>query len=549
MTQGGDNAGPGPGWVVPGYVNERKLGSGSSGQVMLALREATGEQVAIKYLAPRLNEDADFRDAYRREARLLEVARSEHVAQLYEYVETEHGSAIVMELVDGVSLRVLLREKGALAPESALTVLKGSLLGLTAAHHVDVVHRDYKPANVLVTPQGRSKLVDFGLAARVGEQATAAGTPAYMAPEQFAGQPAAPPADVYAATATFFQCVTGTTPYSGTSSAELMAQHADGPIPDERAPEHVRALIRAGLAKSPDDRPADAERFVEELERVARGAYGEDWEEQGWRKLAALIATLPLLLLAGGAAAAVARPAAVAASRTSIPRVRLKRPNPAQATVGAGLALALIALVAFALAATGGTAAKAGVGGTPTAADPPGPTVAPAVPSASSVPSASPRASTSATAGKSPTPAAGSRAPSASAGSAAPGQTPSAVAQSAAPTPSPPVSPLPGPHVYLVGFALPTPTCNTKDWIKVEVTVTTDGSAAGTLLLSWFTQDSSGARTIVATDKVILPAGQMILTHPYTHNFAPNVQAVRWGVAVSTAPAADVGDGTAQSCP
>jgi serine/threonine-protein kinase len=286
-------------WALPGYRHERELGSGATGRVVLARHEATGTPVAIKYLVHNLHSAPDFRTAYRSEAVLLGGLDSPHVARLYEYVEGEHGAAIVMELVEGVALRELLRAEGATTPEAALVVLKGSLLGLAAAHETGVVHRDYKPENVLVTPEGVSKLVDFGIAARSGDTGAAAGTPVYMAPEQFSGEPAQPSADVYAATATFFECITGDRPYSGTTVLELMIQHTQAPIPDELAPERVRPLVRSGLAKSPQERPASAAAFVEALEDVARAGFGDDWEERGQRKLATLVAMLPLLLLGG----------------------------------------------------------------------------------------------------------------------------------------------------------------------------------------------------------------------------------------------------------
>ncbi|MEU4591520.1 serine/threonine-protein kinase [Micromonospora aurantiaca (nom. illeg.)] len=276
------------GWELSGYTPVRRLGAGASGSVVLATHDATGTPVAIKYLIRDLGEDSAFRTAFRTEARLLGEIDDPHVSRLYEYVESPHGAAIVMELVDGVSLRQMLREHGPTTPEAALCVLKGSLAGLAAAHTHGVVHRDYKPENVLVTGAGLSKLADFGIAMPIGQgsDTTVSGTPRYMAPEQWTGAPAGPACDVYAATATFFECLTGRPPYQGPDLLSLRDQHASAPIPAEAAPPPVHELLRHGMAKRPDERPPSAEAFLELLERVAGTGYGPEWEERGLRELA-----------------------------------------------------------------------------------------------------------------------------------------------------------------------------------------------------------------------------------------------------------------------
>ncbi len=297
-------------WSLTGYTPLRELGRGGFGRVVLARHEGSGTPVAIKYLTVT---DAAFRAEFRAEAAILHGLDDPYVVRLYEYADGPRGSAIVMEAIDGVSLRELLKEHGSLEPEAALAVLKGSLLGLGTAHRAGVVHRDYKPANVMVDGDGRSKLIDFGIALRSGASGQVIGTPAYMSPEQWAGSPASPSTDVYAATCVFFECVTGRTPYRATTSDAYRAQHTTAPIPVEEAPEQVRALIDRGLAKDPQGRPAGALEFAAELESAATEAYGPAWESNGRRRLAetaaGLAALFPLALLVshtapGGAAAA-----------------------------------------------------------------------------------------------------------------------------------------------------------------------------------------------------------------------------------------------------
>ncbi|EDX25234.1 protein kinase domain-containing protein [Streptomyces sp. Mg1] len=139
-------------WAVPGYTEVRDLGSGGSGRVVLAVHDGTGTAVAVKYLSDRLREDPAFVREFRAEARLLGGLRSPYVVGLYEYVESPSGAAIVMELVDGISLRALLkRVRAGPTPKAALVVLKGSLLGLAAAPRGGGwCTWDYKPGERLV---------------------------------------------------------------------------------------------------------------------------------------------------------------------------------------------------------------------------------------------------------------------------------------------------------------------------------------------------------------------------------------------------------------
>ncbi|MGW2516208.1 serine/threonine-protein kinase [Streptomyces sp. NPDC001617] len=578
-------------WAVPGYTQVKELGSGASGRVVLATHDTTGTHVAIKYLAEQLRDDPAFRGVFRAEARLLGELRSPHVVELYEYVESPRGAAIVMELVDGVPLRKLLREHGATTPEAALVVLKGSLLGLAAAHAAGVVHRDYKPDNVLVAADGSSKLVDFGIAVPSGVAANASGTPTYMAPEQWTGGAAGPATDVYAATATFFECLTGMKPYPGQTLAELAIQHIEAPIPDELAPEPVRPLIRRGLAKTPEERPESAAAFVEELEAVAMAAYSEDWEERGRRELAALAALLLLLFpLADGTASGTT---ALATTTLGPGARRLPgRRGKMLAGVAAGVVLVVggVAVTAVATGAVGGdrrtNASGSGPGsdgsggGTAPSGSADSPDGTPSASDVSSSPSGTGSPSASASGDDSASP--GTAGPSGGSASGGAGGTGGGSSGTGGTTTTGGGTGTTGGGTGTTGgstsgggattsgggtttsggtTSTPAPTLDVKSvqinavgptsaacTIVASVSVTTDGAADGTLYLSWYVSDSAGAvGTVVATDSVALPKGKTQISNRYPHSFAIPTRYDYLGVEVTTDPAADSGNGSFQS--
>ncbi|MFA1545045.1 serine/threonine-protein kinase [Actinomadura chokoriensis] len=307
-----------PEYRLPGFVELAELGTGAQGEVVLARHQSGGGPVAIKYLATALLGDTTARSIFRHEAQMLKRVNDPHVARLLDYLESPWGAALILEAVPGRPLRKVLDEhEGALTAEAALATLKGSLLGLAAAHAVGVVHRDYKPGNVLVQDDGQSKLIDFGVAVLTG-QGGQAGTPAYMSPEQWAGGPATPATDLYAATCVFVECVTGKKPFGGTTLAELKTAHEEGFRSFDAVPEPLRPLIRRGLAKNPSDRAGNAYEFVSELESVAARAYGADWERRGFLALGAIAAAVatavPLAMLGSALLAPGAAGTAAAAS-------------------------------------------------------------------------------------------------------------------------------------------------------------------------------------------------------------------------------------------
>jgi serine/threonine-protein kinase len=583
----------GPGsdkWAVPGYTPSRELGSGASGRVVLARHDETGSPVAIKYLSERLCGDSMFLAGFRAEARLLGTLRSPYVVEFYEYVETPRGAAIVMEPVDGIALRALLRQEGSTEPEAALAVLKGSLLGLAAAHAAGVVHRDYKPDNVLIAADGTSKLVDFGIAVPSGEAGTPAGTPVYMAPEQWTGRPASPATDVYAATATFFECLTGAKPYAGETAMELAMQHMEAPIPDALAPEPVRPLIRSGLAKTPEERPASAADFVAELEAVATAAYGEDWEERGQRKLAALAALLLLLfpLAEPGASGTTALATTTLGPGSGAGRaVRGRLPLNRRGKTLAGMAAGTLLLggITVTAVAVGNHPVNRPTAAVPAAADSPAAGFpsdsASATTAASAEPSKTTGAPSASVSAETDQPSAGDEAPpgtdttggsssggggtsgssstgggtsggssggSSGSGTSTSGGT-SSGSTSGGGTTAPSTTPAPELDVVSVTIEASGP-LGSGCAMVASVTVQTDGAADGTLNLSWFTSSSATAvGTVVATDPVPLPKGKTQVSGRYTHSFTTPERSSYLGVKVSTSPAADSGNGAFVTIP
>jgi eukaryotic-like serine/threonine-protein kinase len=335
-------------WKVPGYTELKRIGSGGFGDVVLARHDASGTLVAIKYLRHDLLADTESAEMFCGEATVLASLDDPNVVRLYEYVEAPLGAAIVMELICGVSLREVLTYQGKTTAEAALVVLQGSLLGLAAAHRRGVVHRDYKPENVLVNGDGVSKLTDFGIAARAGDHPVPAGTLLYAAPEQMAGDPASPAGDTYAATATFYECLTGRPPFSGEAD-DLLRQHRAEPVPLEPVPESLRPLVAAGMAKDPRRRPTDATTFITELTTAASAAYGRHWHDRGQSHLGEAALLLAALWPSG------APPTVQGTTVHRIPlhrRAKLGHISAVKAAITAGIAITVVA-AGTALAATG----------------------------------------------------------------------------------------------------------------------------------------------------------------------------------------------------
>ena len=267
------------GSVVAGYRIIELVGEGASGAVYLAEHEEKGERVALKVLADDLAHDDRFRQRFLRESTIAAGARHPHVVGILDFGEADGAVYLAMRYIEGADLRELLGDDGPLDPEGALRLVAQVGEALDEAHARGLVHRDVKPANILVDRDGAAYLGDFGLAKHAsspssltGEQSFV-GTIAYIAPEQIKGEQVDGRADVYALTCVLYEALTGRTPFERESELAVLFAHLHEQAPrasDVRpglAPglDHV---LRTGTAKEPKDRYASCA----ELMAAARGA-------------------------------------------------------------------------------------------------------------------------------------------------------------------------------------------------------------------------------------------------------------------------------------
>ncbi len=252
--------------VLPArFRDARRLGHGGMGDILLATDTVLDRQVAIKLLAERFAQDESIRKRFTREA--LAAARlssAPATVTIFDVGETEDGRPfIVMEYLPGGSLDDRLKQ-GAVAPERALAWLEQAARALDAAHAGGVVHRDVKPANLLLDADDNVHVADFGVARATGMDSltaagTVVGTAGYLSPEQATGEPAGPASDRYALGVVAFELLTGERPFQRDTTAAEAAAHVNEPVPSihQRNPSLPPALdrtFRRAMAKDPADR-------------------------------------------------------------------------------------------------------------------------------------------------------------------------------------------------------------------------------------------------------------------------------------------------------
>ena len=358
------------------YQLDEVLGRGGMSTVYRATDTVLGRTVAIKVLSPALaDEHGTWVTRFEREARAAAGLTHAGIATIYDTGVEDGTRFIVMECVPGESLAAVMHERGALETSFAVSIAAQVADVLAAAHAAGIVHRDIKPGNVMVTPDGHVKVLDFGIAraadaTAITQTISVLGTAAYMAPEQASGQLTDARSDIYALGCLLYAMLAGAPPFAGEQAAAIIHQHVNAaPRPLRElavgVPPALAALVQQMLAKSPDARPQSAAEVRDRLRSVLDPTAPT-------RPLGAVAAGGVAGAAAAGVAAAgagIAAGSVGARQRRGAPTARTRRMPPPGRSPTAGRGLAIAAVLALVLLIAG-IAIAASVGGSSNADNP-----------------------------------------------------------------------------------------------------------------------------------------------------------------------------------
>ena len=258
------------------YRMEERIGSGGMGEVWRATDELLGRTVAIKLILPALLHEPGFVRRFLAEARAMASVRHPGVVAIHDFHGDGASAYLVMEFVEAEPLSRVLGRAGRLGADVTMDLVRQAAEALQAVHDRGIVHRDVKPANLMLRPDGTLALVDFGIA--LGAESTAItgpgtiiGTPSYLAPEQVMGQPASPRSDVYALGVVAYECLAGRRPFVGDNAFAIAMQRVGQPPPplDPEVPREVARVVERALAPDPSRRWPSAAEFAIAAEQAS----------------------------------------------------------------------------------------------------------------------------------------------------------------------------------------------------------------------------------------------------------------------------------------
>ncbi|AGZ40004.1 serine/threonine-protein kinase [Actinoplanes friuliensis] len=272
------------------YRLDERIATGGMGDVWRGTDVVLGRTIAVKVLRTAMLSDPEFAARFYGEARMMAAFRHPGVVEVYDYSagdanDEDNCAYLVMAFVDGEPLSARLKDQGRLGVAETMSIVAQAADALHAAHENGTVHRDVKPGNLIVKPNGTVILVDFGVARSAAVTSVTGlnaivGTALYMAPEQVAKGNVTPATDVYALGAVAYHCIAGHPPFDGDNALQVALRHLEDdpePLPANTVPPAVHELISRAMAKNPDDRFANAAEFAEAA-LAASGAL--DWRSQ-----------------------------------------------------------------------------------------------------------------------------------------------------------------------------------------------------------------------------------------------------------------------------
>lgn len=261
------------------YLVQAKIASGGTSTVYRGVDVRLDRPVALKVMDSRYAGDDQFLTRFQLEARTVARLKDPGLVAVYDQGLDGRHPFLVMELIEGGTLRELLAERGPMPPHAVVAVLRPVLGGLAAAHRAGLVHRDVKPENVLISDDGDVKIADFGLvravaAARITSTSVILGTAAYLSPEQVHNGNAGPRSDVYSAGILTYELLTGRTPFTGDTPLSIAYQRLDTDVPRASAvidgvPPQFDELVARAAARDPADRYADAIEMGADVDAIA----------------------------------------------------------------------------------------------------------------------------------------------------------------------------------------------------------------------------------------------------------------------------------------
>jgi serine/threonine-protein kinase len=261
------------------YRLDERIATGGMGEVWRGTDTVLDRPVALKMLKHEYADNPLFRTRFESEARHAAGLHHHGVAQVYDFGIQGERPYLVMELVDGQPLNALLAPGRPMDPDVVRDLVAQAASALGAAHAMGIVHRDVKPANLMVTPDQRVKVTDFGIARAADsvpltETGQVLGTPQYLSPEQAEGRPTSPASDVYALGVIGFECLAGRRPFQAESAIATALAHLREPVPDlpTGIPADLAAVVRRAMAKDPTERYADGAALAEALRAPDRSA-------------------------------------------------------------------------------------------------------------------------------------------------------------------------------------------------------------------------------------------------------------------------------------